>query len=49
MSLALDQLGDRAEAIANAQAALEILVEIEDPNAEMVRRKLAEWGAESHK
>ena len=45
MSLAPDQLGDRPHAIANAQAALKILVEIEDPSAETVRRKLAEWGA----
>jgi tetratricopeptide (TPR) repeat protein len=45
MSLALDQLGDRPHAIANAQAALKIYVEIEDPWAEKVRRQLAEWGA----
>jgi hypothetical protein len=44
MSLALDQLGERTRAIANAEAALEIYVEIEDPGAERVRRKLAKWG-----
>jgi tetratricopeptide (TPR) repeat protein len=44
-SLRLDQLGDRPHAIANAKAALKIRVEIEDPNAEKVRRKLAKWGA----
>jgi tetratricopeptide (TPR) repeat protein len=49
MSMALNQLGDRAQAIANAQAALNIFVEIEDPNADVVRRQLAEWGAENHK
>jgi hypothetical protein len=45
MSLALDQLGDRPRAIANAGAALKIFVEIEDPHTEIVRMKLAEWGA----
>jgi tetratricopeptide (TPR) repeat protein len=45
MSLALDQVGLRAQAVAIAEAALKIFVEIEDPHAEMVRRKLAEWGA----
>jgi tetratricopeptide (TPR) repeat protein len=44
-SAALDQLGERAQAIVHAQAALKIYIEIEDPNAEMVRRQLAEWGA----
>ena len=41
--LALDSLGRRAEAIAGAEAALRIYEEIEDPNAEMVRRALAKW------
>jgi len=43
MSLALDRLGQRAQAIANAEAALAIYQQIESPNAEMVRRQLAEW------
>ena len=33
----------RARAIALAEAALKIREEIEDPNAEMVHRRLAEW------
>jgi tetratricopeptide (TPR) repeat protein len=45
MSLALDQLGDRTQAIAIAQAALKIFLEIEEPDAEMARKQLAEWGA----
>jgi hypothetical protein len=44
-SLALDQLGEHARAITNAEAALKIYVEVEDPRAEKVRRQLAEWGA----
>ncbi len=44
MSLALEMLGDRAQAIAHAEAALKIYVDIEDPNADQVRRQLAEWG-----
>ena len=43
MSLALDQLGQRAQAIECARAAINILEDIEDPNAEMVKRKLQEW------
>ena len=45
VSLALNQLGDRDRAVPNAQAALKICVEVEDPRAETVRRKLAERGA----
>ena len=44
-ALALDKLGRRDEAIADAQLALKIREEIEDPNADKVRRKLADWGA----
>jgi hypothetical protein len=44
MSLAFDQLGDRTQAIANAQAALKIFLEIDEPDAEMARKQLAEWG-----
>jgi hypothetical protein len=43
------EIGDRVQAITDAQAALKIFVEIEDPHAEKVRRKLAEWSAEDHK
>ena len=44
-ALAFDELGRRQEAISGAQTALAIFEQIEDPNAEMVRRKLADWGA----
>ena len=44
-ALALDELDRRDEAIADARAALQILEQIEDPNADKVRRKLADWGA----
>jgi hypothetical protein len=43
MSLALDQLGERTQAIGCAQAALQIREAIEDPNAEKVRQQLAQW------
>jgi hypothetical protein len=43
MSLALHKLGDIAQAIECAKAALKIKEEIEDPRAENVRRKLQEW------
>ncbi len=46
MSLAYDQLGERDRAIPLAEAALQIYEQIEDPNAEKVRRKLAQWRAE---
>ena len=44
-ALAFDELGRRQEAISGGKAALEIYEEIEDPRAEVVRRKLADWGA----
>ena len=44
-ALAFDELGRRQEAISSAKAALAIREQIEDPNAEMVRRQLADWGA----
>ena len=44
-ALALDKLGRRDEAIADAQLSLKIHDETEDPWAEKVRRKLADWGA----
>jgi tetratricopeptide (TPR) repeat protein len=43
MSLALDKLGEHAQAIAHADAALKIFEQIEDPNADKVHKKLAEW------
>ena len=43
MSLALDKLGQRPEAIDHAKAALEIFEQIESPDAEKARQKLAEW------
>jgi len=43
MSLASDRLGDRTQAIAHAEAALQIYEQIEDPTVERVRNQLAEW------
>ena len=43
MSLALEKLGQRPEAIDNAKAALVIFEKIESPGAEKARQKLAEW------
>ena len=43
LSLALDRLGDRPQAVANAEAALRIFEQIEDPNASKVRQQLTEW------
>ncbi len=42
MSLAFDKLGEHPRAIPLAEAALEIYEQIESPNAERVRKKLAE-------
>jgi hypothetical protein len=39
----LDKLGDRAQAIAQAKAALKIYEQIESPYADQVRKQLAEW------
>jgi hypothetical protein len=38
-----NQLGNRAQAIDCARAALKIQEEIEDPHAEKTKRKLQEW------
>ena len=46
MALALDQLGDRDQAIQRAEASLQILEEIEVPNADKVREALAWWRGE---
>ena len=43
MSLALDQLGERGQAIQHAEQALTILEQIEDPGAAKVRSRLAAW------
>ena len=43
LALALDKLGERAQAIARAEAALKIYEQIEDPNTARVRQQLAEW------
>jgi tetratricopeptide (TPR) repeat protein len=43
MSLALDKLGDRVEAIDKAKSTLAIFEQIESPLAEKVKQKLAEW------
>jgi tetratricopeptide (TPR) repeat protein/cellulose biosynthesis protein BcsQ len=42
-ALALDELNDRTQAIARAEAALQIYEAIEDPHAAQVRAKLEEW------
>ena len=43
IGLALDKLGDRAQAINHAEAALEIFEQLESPNAEKARARLALW------
>ena len=42
-SLALNELGNREQAIGCAKSALKVLESIESSHAEMVRRKLQEW------
>jgi hypothetical protein len=42
-AMALNELGNRTEAIRRAEQALSILVSIESPDAEKVRRRLAAW------
>lgn len=42
-ALLLNTLDDHAQAIARAEAALNIVDPIEDPNAAKVRAKLEEW------
>jgi hypothetical protein len=48
MSLILDQLGERARAIRDAEEALTIREQIEDPHAAQVRAQLEEWKATPH-
>jgi tetratricopeptide (TPR) repeat protein len=43
LSLMRDKLGNRAKAITLAEASLKIYEEIESPNADKVRKQLAEW------
>jgi len=43
ISGALEHLGERAQAIQNAEHALTIYEQIEDPNAAQVRAQLATW------
>ena len=43
MSLSLEKLGQRAEAVDHARSALKIYEQIESPCVEMVRQTLAEW------
>ena len=43
MSLALEKLGERGQAIASAEAALMIREQVEDPRAAKVRRQVEEW------
>ncbi len=45
LSLALHHMGDRKQAIAQAETALELFEIAEHPYAQVVRKRLAEWGA----
>ena len=45
MSLALNKLGERAQAIQLASAALAIFAQIESPHTDMAREQLAAWQA----
>jgi len=47
MSLALNRLGNRADAIQHAEQSLTIREQIEDPGTEHVRARLAVWREES--
>jgi tetratricopeptide (TPR) repeat protein len=44
LSLTLDQTGDRKQAIAQAETALELFIISEHPYADVVKKQLAEWG-----
>jgi hypothetical protein len=48
MSLALDELGERFQAIQHAEQALAIREQIEDPRAAKVREQLASWREQSN-
>jgi hypothetical protein len=43
MSLALNEMGNRVQAIECAKSALKVLEAIESPHTEKVKRKLHEW------
>ncbi len=43
LSRVMDKLGERAQAIAHAADALKILEQIKSPDADMLRKQLAEW------
>ena len=43
--MALDRIGDRAQAILRAEASLKIKQEIEDPGAAKISEHLALWTA----
>ena len=45
--LALDILGDRANAIAHVETALGMFEQVESPNAEGARMQLAQWRGEA--
>jgi hypothetical protein len=45
LSVSLHKLREVTSAISHAEAALRIFKEIEDPHAEMVRQKVAQWRA----
>lgn len=47
MSLALEQLGERAQAIQHSEQSLIIREQIDDPRAALVREQLAAWRKES--
>ena len=46
--LALDHLGERAQALQHAEQALIIFEKIEDPRASKVREQLAAWREETN-
>jgi len=47
LALTLDALGEKAQAIENAEAALKIFEKIESPEIEKVREQLSEWRSQS--
>ena len=48
MSLALNQVGERAQAIQHAEQALTIYEQIEAPGAAKVRAQLAAWRGQTN-
>jgi tetratricopeptide (TPR) repeat protein len=43
MGQALDKLGDRAQAVTHAEAALRLFEQVENPYSEIARKQLADW------